>query len=318
MTIQNFSPSRAIIDDGRLIFDDSGNMLAALRDGFFALKIPEKIDLTSGQKLGRQFYLDVESDVDDEAYRGFRKMENIYFDREHFQTEHILIDSDQRQRLFPILLNTLCCQMHELARMILREILASIGIPPSLWSRGTGGVVDGGGISWFAASHYRSNLDKPGAPAHKDTGFITVLYCNQSGLEALVNGTWYSLEYLPGYFLINFGGSLEILTARLEKRAEAILHRVRQCQVEPNQEDRYSFAAFLNPSVAGNLYQISDGGQNLIPFGSVETFLRDFNQKTWQDDHANFGISEHFSEPNLEDFGKKSMMKRTDQNGKDF
>lgn len=293
MTLKAFTPSRASIKEGRLVFAEPDAITSALRDGCFALRIPYRFDLSPGLKLAREFYLDVESaQSDDQAatYRGFRANGDIYFDRDHFQTEHLLADQTQRKNLLPAAVNEMCEAMTGLGRIILREILSHAGVSRSLWDAVTDGAASGGGVQWLAVSHYRPERDLPGAPAHKDTGFITVLFCDQPGLEAQIDGEWLAIDPVPGHFLINFGGSLEILTRRLPDRTSAVLHGVRQCSPATGCEDRFSFATFLNPSASCDLFEVSADGQAAAAVVSVEAFLRNFNEETWKDGYADFGI----------------------------
>ncbi|HID9717589.1 hypothetical protein [Pseudomonas aeruginosa] len=97
---------------------------------------------------------------------------------------------------------------------------------------------------------------------------------------------------MEGHFLINFGGSLELLTARLPIPAAAVLHQVRQSSSTVERGDRYSFAAFLNPPATGALYSLTADGQRAEPVIPVETFLREFNEQTWKDSYTDFGIAE--------------------------
>ncbi|MBH4063938.1 hypothetical protein I5M30_28805 [Pseudomonas aeruginosa] len=292
--LPQFHPCKAYLDDSRhLVFNQADGFARALRDGFFALRIPEELDLAPGIRFAQEFYQPaVEEPHADARYRGFRNLPDIYFDRENFQTEHILADARQRQASFPDEVNRLCERMHEIARLILREILGSLGVAPRLWPDVTGGTSEGKGVTWFAVSHYRPERNMQGAPAHKDTGFVTVLYCDQPGLQARLEEGWVEVPPMEGHFLINFGGSLELLTARLPIPAAAVLHQVRQSSSTVERGDRYSFAAFLNPPATGALYSLTADGQRAEPVIPVETFLREFNEQTWKDSYTDFGIAE--------------------------
>ncbi|MGP3999535.1 2OG-Fe(II) oxygenase family protein [Streptomyces sp. 8N706] len=181
-------------------------------------------------------------------------------------------------------------RMNALALRVLREVLGALGIDQRIWSEVTGGAVDGLGTHWFAASHYRSERDRLGCAPHQDTGFVTILYIEQEGLEALVGEEWMSVNPVPGHFVVNFGGALEMLTRPLARPVRAILHRVRQCLPNPDTEDRFSFAAFANPPATGDLHQVYDDG-SVRAVQSVEEFLREFNETTWNDRYADFGIA---------------------------
>lgn len=73
--------------------------------------------------------------------------------------------------------------MNHLAIVVLRNILEYIGIPKTDWEKITGDCLENNGTYWFACSHYRSEMDKPGCASHQDAGFVTVLYINQPGLR---------------------------------------------------------------------------------------------------------------------------------------
>ena len=178
------------------------------------------------------------------------------------------------------------------ARLVLREILATAQVAPTHWDRATDQCSADGGVEWFAASHYRAERAVDGAPAHKDTGFVTVLYFEQPGLEAWNDGEWVDVLPVAGHFIVNFGGALELLTKRLAVKVHAVLHRVRQCRRDDKvAEDRFSFAAFLNPSPDSQAFQLTADGHQLTSCGSVEDFLREFNRATWSDRHVDFGTT---------------------------
>ena len=293
MSLKPFRPCLAKITGENLSFT-SDSLHKAIDDGCFALEIPGDLDVAPGIRLANEFYLDRTDSLSSEAaaYRGFRSRHGIYFDRDHYQTEHILIDGRRRRVEFPVLVNTMCERMDAIGRMILRTILSATPIPPSLWHQSTDQCSADGGVQWFAVSHYRPGIFAPGAPEHKDTGFVTVLFYEQPGLEAFISTDWYDVPPVPGHFLVNFGGALEALTARLPVCVRAVLHRVRQCGPSTaTKGDRFSFAAFLNPAATGEAFQVSHDGCDLISLGSVEALLRDFNRATWRDNYANFGLS---------------------------
>jgi len=294
MSFTPFHPCRAKITGGELTFT-CGSLYKAIDDGCFALEIPGDLDVAPGIRLANEFYIDLADSLSDEAaaYRGFRLREGVYFDRDNYQIEHILIDGPRRRTEFPDPANAMCERMYAIGRIVLRTILSATCIPPSLWHRSTDQCSSDGGVQWFAVSHYRPGKDAPGAPEHKDTGFVTVLYYEHPGLEAFIANDWYDLPPLSGHFLVNFGGALEALTARLPVRVRAVLHRVRQCREgTATKGDRFSFAAFLNPASTSEAFQVSHDGSVLISLGPVEALLRDFNRATWRDDYADFGVSE--------------------------
>ncbi|MFJ8957646.1 2OG-Fe(II) oxygenase family protein [Streptomyces sp. NPDC102381] len=283
---------RASVRDTGLEFDTEGGLPQALRDGCFLLAAPTGFDPGPGIRLCREFYRAPEEGPEEShPYRGFQELDGIYFDRENFQTEHVLIDGPGRLRHFPHEVIAMADQMGDLTLLVLRCTMAELGIDAAVWDKATCGAVNGRGTHWFAANHYRSERAQLGCAPHKDTGFVTVLYIEDPGLEASVDDAWVSINPVPGYFVVNFGGAFELLTAALSRPVRAILHRVRQCIPTPGVADRFSFAAFANPPATGDLYQVRPDGTAAAVRSSAD-FLREFNRETWSDRHTEFGIAQ--------------------------
>lgn len=271
---------------GKLVFEKEGSLRSAIQQGVFLLKVPEGFDFEPGIKLCREFYL---PETDQTDYRGYRAQPDIYFDREHFQTEHILVDRLRWAARLPAAVVHMALIMDALGQVIFQAALREMGVAEHLWQQLSGGAVTGQGAHWFAASHYRPELRLPGCAEHRDTGFVTLLYTRQPGLEAFVEGRWQSIAPRSGCFIVNFGACLETLSGRLPLPARAIEHRVRKGPALPKGEDRFSFATFINPPASGELYELQPHGE-LLRIMSVEAFLRHFNEFTWQDRHTTFGI----------------------------
>ncbi|WP_391960963.1 2OG-Fe(II) oxygenase family protein, partial [Streptomyces somaliensis] len=178
--------------------------------------------------------------------------------------------------------------MQELTLIVLRSALTALDVAPDLWHLVTGGAVEGKGTHWFAANHYRSERPQLGCAPHKDTGFVTVLYQQEPGLEILHDGGWTPVDPVPDHFVVNFGGAFELLTTELPTPVHAPLHRVRQCTRAPGTSDRVSFAAFANPPATGDLLQVRRDG-TAVPVRDAADFLREFNERTWSDRHEDFG-----------------------------
>lgn len=271
---------------GKLVFEKEGSLRCAIQQGLFLLKAPEGFNFEPGIKLCREFYLPAGDQTD---YRGYQSQTDIYFDREHFQTEHILIDKLRWAARLPPAVVQMAQVMDAVGQVIFQAALREMGVAEHLWQQLSGGAVTGQGAHWFAASHYRPERRLPGCAEHRDTGFVTLLYTWQPGLEAFIEGGWQSIAPRAGYFIVNFGACLETLSGRLPLPARAIEHRVRKCPAVSKGEDRFSFATFINPPASGELYELQPHGE-LLRLMSVETFLRHFNELTWQDRHTAFGI----------------------------
>ena len=271
---------------GKLVFEKEGSLRDAIQQGLFLLKAPEGFNFEPGIKLCREFYLPA---VDQTDYRGYQSQTDIYFDREHFQTEHILVDKLRWAVRLPPAVVQMAQVMDAVGQVIFQAALREMGVAEHLWQQLSGGAVTGQGAHWFAASHYRPERRLPGCAEHRDTGFVTLLYTSQPGLEAFIEGGWQSIAPRAGYFIVNFGACLETLSGRLPLPARAIEHRVRKCPAVSKGEDRFSFATFINPPASGELYELQPHGE-LLRLMSVETFLRHFNELTWQDRHTAFGI----------------------------
>ena len=170
---------------GKLVFEKEGSLRSAIQQGVFLLKVPEGFDFEPGIKLCREFYL---PETDQTDYRGYRAQPDIYFDREHFQTEHILVDRLRWAARLPAAVVHMALIMDALGQVIFQAALREMGVAEHLWQQLSGGAVTGQGAHWFAASHYRPELRLPGCAEHRDTGFVTLLYTRQPGRKHLSRG----------------------------------------------------------------------------------------------------------------------------------
>ena len=269
---------RSRIISGELLFEKEGGFLKAIEDGYFRIEVPEDLDLNVIDAFNRCFYQ--QSDITGN--------EDIYFDRDGFQTEHILVSNDQWPAVLPPAVTQNILKMESMARAILKNALAFVGIPIGLWDTVTGDIFAESHLSWFAASHYRKERDFLGCPAHKDTGFITLLHTQEEGLEYRDKGVWRPIPVTPGALVVHFGQSFEVLTANLDRPVHAILHRVRQTDpmCEP---EKHSFAVFLNSFSEKSLYRMTTQTTYDV-YKNVGDYLKEFNTDTWKDYHGTFGI----------------------------
>lgn len=268
----------------------SGDMALALRTGCFFLAIPADLDLAPAVRFAGSFFKEGDGDAAPaDAYSGYRTRPDVYFDRDGFQTEHVLIDQNRRAEYFDSTLNRLCDQLSEMTESILRTGLTELNVAESSWDMLTQGAAFGRGTRWLAFNHYRPEKPVLGCTPHKDTGFVTVLYAPTPGLEGWNGVGWVSIDAPPDHLIINFGGSFEAMTAAIEPGVAAMLHRVRGMRTDGDSEDRISVAAFANPPAIGEMYGLQDDG-SVVHRESVEAFLRRFNDETWGDKYTDFGI----------------------------
>lgn len=262
---------KAFLEENDIIFENSQCFARAMQEGIFLLKIPSWIDMKPGIKLCQNFYKEKNKSEDDE-YRGFRAIDSVYYDPKTLQVEHIMLDKAQIDQYLPPAAANLAVQINQLAINVLKLIFNKINIPENYWENVTGGAIANKGKHWLVCNHYRSGISGEGFSAHQDTGFITVLYIEDAGLEARINHTWYGINPEAGYFIINFGAAIEILTHRLPVPAKAVLHRVKKIVNLSNKPDRFSMASFIDLPQDSNLYQYEANGEIKF-YKSVRDFL---------------------------------------------
>lgn len=284
--LQSDSLARASIDEGQLTFQSS-TMLQALQDGCFFLAAPAHLDMAAAVRFAHVFFRP--TNADDTAYTGYKDRPDVYFDRQDFQTEHVLIDQHRRAEYFDDDLNAVCDQLSLLTQDILRAVLTALHVDETRWELLTQGASSGHGTQWIAFNHYRPEKRVLGCTPHKDTGFVTVLYAPRPGLEGWTGSTWAPIDAPDGYLIVNFGGSFESMTAHTPHPVTAMLHRVRETEATPDEGDRFSIAAFANPPATGEMHQLQPDG-TVTHVESVEAFLRRFNDEAWGDEYAEFGI----------------------------
>jgi isopenicillin N synthase-like dioxygenase len=241
----------------------------AIKDGFFYLEIPEacrKI-LSEGVGFANSFY--EREDVKNRKLKGF----GGYHDREdsglqiqsHY-AERTDWETLAREGIYSKEQVNLAKRMHKIGPDVLTKSLQLLDIPESEWSKLTGKLSQEEGTVHFSANHYRSEIECPGLSAHRDIGFVTVLFINQLGLEAEHNKEWKSVPPLEGHFVINFGRNLEIATGN-RGLVDAAWHRV--CQVV---KDRTSFGVFLDGGVEEPVYSY-DGKTCTEKYPSTQKYM---------------------------------------------
>lgn len=276
----------AHLDGEQLLFDSAEGFDRALAQGFFLLRIPEALDTEPGDRFAAHFYQDRAGDELD-RYRGFREIDvpgtyQGYFDREHDQWENFYIEQ-ANWALLPADVAELGRGMTELGIAVLRAVFRRLGIPAELWSQVSSGLSEHRGHQMLAFNHFRSQKTTRGCKFHRDSGWVTVLRSVDPGLLGLIEGRLGSINPERGYFIVNFGSSLEVLTADLPTPVRANIHGVVGTERAAGQPDRISYVTFLDSNLDGTIYRITNDGR-AQPVQSVADFAVQEVNRTYNDD----------------------------------
>ena len=225
----------------RLSFASDQDRHQAFADGVFLLKIPTELDVGAADQFANQFYRG-----DASEYGHFKSITAcqfgdglLGFHERVDQIEQFLLERRFWASHYPAEVADTGEKMTALSRQILCAALDYAGIPARVWTQATGNCSHGGGAYHLTFNHYRAQLAKVGLSSHKDDGFLTILRTTQPGLEVNRSDSWERVPCAPDKFVINFGLSMEWLTARCNSPVAAILHRVAR-----QTKDRSSFGHF--------------------------------------------------------------------------
>ncbi len=224
--------------------DTTKKFKESFKDGFFYLEIPKECRslINAGISFAESFY--ESGKIKSTKLSGF----GGYNDHPELQNETHYAERADWSRLveegiYSNEMVDLAVKMNQLGITVLKKALSVLQIPEEKWDQLTGNLTSDRGAHHFSFNHYRSDRDLPGLAAHKDYGYITVLFVNKKGLQGQVDGQWVDVPPIKDHFIINFGESLEFMTEK-NGSVNAINHRVPKMQ-----EDRISFGVFLD----GNL-----------------------------------------------------------------
>jgi len=107
----------------------------------------------------------------------------------------------------------------------------------------------------FSTAYYpdsHSDAHEQGLTAHRDFGLLTTLIVSEEpGLEVLRDNEWRSVDYKPGYIVVNLATALHLIFG---KKCESALHRVRVPQHE-----RLSFGYFFDPNLLRPINDLTTG-----------------------------------------------------------
>jgi isopenicillin N synthase-like dioxygenase len=243
---------KAYLEDGNLVFEKNDGFDMALRDGFFLIRIPENLDLSSADRFAKNFYRTKENtDEPDDRYRGYYALSPeifsdplLGFHKRKYQIEQFLLERRFWSQYYPSELTEVGEILCQFSSDIIKNVLKKVGIPEKYWDKATGGCAYSIGSYHFTFNHFRPEMDTLGLQEHQDDGFITILRSIESGLEIYKDNKWLKLSAEPDYFKINFGLTMEILTKNADLPVSAVLHRVIQQKQNSSQTHRWSWGHF--------------------------------------------------------------------------
>jgi hypothetical protein len=219
----------AAIEHGALAFAGPEAMRRGLSDGVFLLRIPRNIDVRAGDEFAAGFY----QGPDHEPHGRFRDIRAedlgdplLGFHQRVNQIEQFLLERRFWARTFPSDVARLGEALTALSRQVLESVTAYVGIPEHERRRATGGCSEALGSYHLTFNHYRPALREIGLNSHKDDGLVTILRTTQPGLQVSREDGWENVPVDPDYFVVNFGLSMQILTAQSGNPVSAIMHRV--------------------------------------------------------------------------------------------
>jgi len=279
--------ARGFLEGPHLRFETEGGFEQALRQGFFLLKTPGGYSDTPGDKFVSHFFETPQGDALD-SYRGFRDVEipgdyQGYFDRPNDQWENFYIERSNWSKL-PADVADMGQEMCAIGVRVLRSVLQQIGIPEEYWAQLTSGLSDFQGHQMLGFNHFRADKKMRGSKFHRDSGWVTMLRTTSPGLLAYIDETLHSVNPEQGYFIVNFGSSVEILTEHMPTPVRASVHGVVQTERSgDDQQDRVSYVSFLDSALDGTIYRWEPDGP--LALQSVLEFAMQEVERTYDDDN---------------------------------
>ena len=277
---------RSYVDEGRLIFERPGGFDRALTQGFFLVRFPSELDPSAGDLFAEHFHeAPVGDDID--RFRGFRDVAvpgdyQGYFDREHDQWENFYIELEN-WNLLPEDVARVGHGMTDLGITILRNVLNYLSLPTNDWPAVTSGLTEKQGHQMLAFNHFRPEKNVRGSKFHRDSGWVTVLRSVEPGLLALIEDRLWAVNPEPGYFVANFGSSIEVLTERLARPVRASIHGVARTQRARDEAHRWSYVTFLDSKLSGDIYRYEDGRPRFVQ--TVAEFAVQEVSRTYDDNN---------------------------------
>ena len=273
------------IKNGELFFNNLNGYSEAIRLGFFLLKIPEDVDVSSGDFFVKNFYKDKNKSTD--LYNGYKNViieESYqgYFDRKNDQWENFYIESKNWDKHLPKELTLLGNKMVDTGISILESFFNYLKIPPVFWEQLTSNLINKKGHQMFAFNHFRPEKLVRGSKFHRDSGWVTILRSFDPGLIALIEGDLYKINPKPGFWIVNFGSTFEVLTRKIPTPVRANIHGVVKTNKKNNSHDRVSYTMFFDSNLDGTIYEL-DKDLKPYPIQSVIDFAAQEVNRTYDE-----------------------------------
>lgn len=242
----------------------------AARQGFFYLEIPEhSLNLIpDAVNFGNTFYKnDYFTTLQLAGYNGYKTRENV-------QAEGFYCEQSLWHDVYSHQIAQLAQHMKKEADYILQKLLRLVlpQLSTDTLHYATDGLSEGNGLYHLSFKHYRPEKNAIGLTPHRDFGYITILYIDKKGLHAKIDGAWHPIPPRDGYFIVNFGRSLELLVNN-QNLLNASWHYVEQITHEKHGGDRMSFALFSGCNLDAPLHRTKEDGALEIVYTTYKEFV---------------------------------------------
>ena len=263
-----------------LRWENKNGLTKSFQDGFFLLKTPKELNLNPLDEFCKYFYKSKDENPSNTCseywnmpvqgeYQG-------YFDRPHDQWENFYIEQ-KNWHLLPEYVQKSGKDLNKIAHQVYCIIMDSLGLSESEIMKVSGGLCEGKGHRMLAFNHYRQSLDRRGCKFHRDSGWLTFLRMTQPGLLMFKDNNYFKVLPNEDYLVINYGSTIEVLTAKLDQPIRSVIHGV--VNTSGLSRERHSYVLFMDSSLDSQVYQARKG--EIIPVQSMQSFAKQETERTY-------------------------------------